>query len=64
MQSMGASGLALASSIGGWVQFVMTLQALGWHHLIDILKSKYSLYFLIIMPLFTLAMIGIDALVG
>jgi len=63
MQSMEAAGLALASSIGGWVLFVLTLKELGWHHLFDILKSKYSLYFLILMPLFTLAMMGINALV-
>ncbi len=62
MESMGAAGLALASSIGGWVQFVMTLQAVGWHHLRDILHSQYSLYFVLSMPLFTLAMMAIGYL--
>lgn len=58
MQYMGAAGLALASSIGGWVLFVLTLQAVGWHHLIDILKSKYTLYFIVAMPAFALLLMG------
>jgi len=62
MQSMGAAGLALASSIGGWVLFVLTLQAVGWHHLVDILKSKYALYFVVVMPAFVLFLIGIKSL--
>jgi len=56
MQSMGAAGLALASSIGGWVLFVLTLRELGWHHLTNILRSRRSLYFGISMPLFALVL--------
>ena len=53
MQPMGASGLALAGSIGGWVLFIFTVKEVGFNRLTDIIKSKYSLYFIIVMPLFT-----------
>jgi putative peptidoglycan lipid II flippase len=33
MKPMGAAGLALAGSIGGWVLFVLTLREVGWHHI-------------------------------
>ena len=52
MQSMGASGLALAGSIGGWVLFIFTVKEVGVDRLITIIKTKYSLYFMLVMPLF------------
>lgn len=47
MQSMGAAGLALAGSIGGAVQFILTIQAVGWKIFFDLLKTRFSLYFIL-----------------
>ena len=54
MHPMGASGLALAGSIGGWVLFVFTVKEVGFNTLKRILKNRRSLYFLTVMPLFAL----------
>ena len=47
MKPMGAAGLALAGSIGGGVQMVLTIREVGWGIFFDLLKSRYTLYFLI-----------------
>jgi putative peptidoglycan lipid II flippase len=47
MQSMGAAGLALAGSIGGAVQFILTIQAVGWKIFFNLLKTRFSLYFIL-----------------
>jgi putative peptidoglycan lipid II flippase len=52
MHPMGASGLALAGSIGGWVLFILTLKEVGFEKFILIVRNKRTLYFLLIMPLF------------
>jgi len=52
MHPMGASGLALAGSLGGWVLFIFTVKEVGTDKFMAILKTKYSLYFMIIMPVF------------
>ena len=52
MHPMGASGLALAGSIGGWVLFIFTVKEVGTDKFLTIVKTKYSLYFMIIMPVF------------
>jgi len=52
MHPMGASGLALAGSLGGWVLFVFTVKEVGTDKFMAILKTKYSLYFMIVMPVF------------
>jgi len=52
MQPMGASGLALAGSIGGWVLFILTVKEVGTDKFIKIIKSKKSIYFVISMILF------------
>ena len=54
MQSMGASGLALAGSIGGWVLFILTVKEVGFDKFMVIIKSKKSFYFLISMVFFTI----------
>jgi putative peptidoglycan lipid II flippase len=46
MHPMGATGLALAGSIGGWVLFILTLKEVGTKHFLDIIQSKISLYLL------------------
>jgi len=56
MDSMGASGLALAGSIGGWVLFVLTVKEVGFDRFIAIVKSKKSIYFVASMISFTLFM--------
>lgn len=47
MQYMGAAGLALAGSIGGVVQLILTVKEVGWTIFFDLLKTRFSLYFLI-----------------
>lgn len=47
MQYMGAAGLALAGSIGGAVQLILTVKEVGWSIFFDLLKTRFSLYFLI-----------------
>jgi len=44
MQTMGAMGLALAGSIGGWTLFILTIKEVGFNKLLTILKSKKILY--------------------
>ena len=54
MHPMGASGLALAGSIGGWVLFIFTVKEVGTDRFINIIKSKRSFYFIAMMLVFTL----------
>ena len=54
MHPMGASGLALAGSIGGWVLFIFTVKEVGTDKFLDIIKSKKSLYFVVMMIVFSL----------
>ena len=54
MQFIGASGLALAGSIGGWVLFIFTVKEVGFDRFLNIIQSKKSIYFLLF-----LTMIGI-----
>ena len=56
MQFMGASGLALAGSIGGFVLFFFTVKEVGTDKFLDIIKSKKSLYFIVFMALFYVLM--------
>lgn len=46
MQFMGAAGLALAGSIGGAVQLILTVKEVGWSIFWNLLKTKWSFYFL------------------
>ncbi len=54
MHPLGASGLALAGSIGGWVLFIFTVKEVGTDKFIDIIKSKRSFYFVVMMIVFSL----------
>ncbi len=56
MQYMGASGLALAGSIGGFVLFFFTVKEVGIDRFLNIVKSQKTLYFMVFMALFTLLM--------
>jgi putative peptidoglycan lipid II flippase len=52
MHPMGAAGLALAGSIGGWVLFGFTVKEVGVDKFIRIIQDRRSLYFLLAAPLF------------
>lgn len=56
MHSMGASGLALAGSIGGFVLLFFTVKEVGTHKFLEIINSKKSLYFVLSMILFYILM--------
>jgi putative peptidoglycan lipid II flippase len=47
MQFMGAMGLALAGSIGGWTLFILTIKEVGFSRFIEIIKDKKLLYLII-----------------
>ena len=49
MYPMGASGLALAGSIGGWVLFILTVREVGMERFVAIIRSKRSFYLLTTM---------------
>ena len=44
IQPLGVAGLALASTLGGFVSFIFTLRAFGWQNFLEILNSKNALY--------------------
>jgi putative peptidoglycan lipid II flippase len=52
MHPMGAAGLALAGSIGGAVQLILTIKEVGWKIFVKLLKSRNSLYFTVGMTSF------------
>ncbi len=60
MQFMGAAGLALAGSIGGWVLFAFTVKEVGSEHFFRIIKQKRLIYFMIAAPLFALLLYAIN----
>jgi len=51
MQPLGAMGLALAGSLGGWTLFILTIKEVGVQRFVRILKNIKSLYFVIAMIL-------------
>jgi putative peptidoglycan lipid II flippase len=53
----GVSGLALASTLGGVVSFIFTVQAFGVRNFFDILRSKNIVYLLIGTILLTLSLL-------
>jgi putative peptidoglycan lipid II flippase len=52
MGSMGAAGLALAGSLGGWTLFLLTAREIGSDRFIAMFRSIYALY---VTLLFTLS---------
>jgi len=62
MQFMGAAGLALAGSIGGWVLFIFTVKEVGFERFKAIIYSKKSLYLLVGAVVFTLLFMKINDL--
>jgi len=47
IQPLGVAGLALASTLGGFVSFIFTIKAFGTQSFLSMLRSKNSLYLLI-----------------
>ncbi len=60
MQPLGASGLALAGSIGGWVLFVFTVKEVGIERFVAIVNSKKLLYFIIFILAFSFLLYEIN----
>ncbi len=52
MQEMGAAGLALAGSIGGLVQLVLTIKEVGFGIFINLLKTKKTALFILGIAIF------------
>jgi len=60
---MGVSGLALASSVGGFVSFILTIKVFGVKDFLDILRSKNSFYTLIGIFIFSFLLIFIKKMI-
>lgn len=52
IQPLGVSGLALASTIGGFVSFILTIRVFGLKNFFDIIRSKNLIYLLISSTVF------------
>ena len=61
MYPMGAKGLALAGSLGGWVLFIFTIKEVGFEKFIDIVRSKNSVYFIAGMLLFSILIYALNS---
>ena len=62
MHPMGAAGLALAGSLGGWVLLVLTVKEVGSHTFLEIIRSKKSLYWIVTMALITGVLLWVNQL--
>jgi putative peptidoglycan lipid II flippase len=62
MKPLGASGLALAGSIGGWVLFVLTIKEVGGDRFLATVKSIKSLYFVLSMSGFAILLYWVNSL--
>lgn len=60
MQNMGAMGLALAGSLGGWTLFILTIKEVGIDKFLTILKNKKLIYLLLLGSFFTLISIELN----
>jgi len=58
----GASGLALASSLSGFLGLFLTLRIFGKNNLLAIIHKKYTIYLLIFCTIFTIFLIEIKEL--
>ena len=60
MQFMGAAGLALAGSIGGWVLFAFTVKEIGTQKFIKIICNRRSLYLMAFLVIFALMLYEVN----
>jgi putative peptidoglycan lipid II flippase len=63
MHPLGASGLALAGSIGGWVLFVLTVREVGTDKFMEIIRSKRSLYWVLGLLLFSFLLYEVNEVI-
>ena len=61
---MGVSGLALASTVGGFVGFTLTIKAFGVKNFLDILRSKNAIYLIAGAFLLTIILIFFKDFIG
>ncbi len=54
---LGVAGLALASTIGGYISFIFTVSAFGLKNFFDILRSKYTIYLVLGAIIFVIILI-------
>jgi len=54
---MGVSGLALASTSGGIISFILTIKVFGIQNFLDIIRSRNAIYLLIGTLLFTIILL-------
>ncbi len=62
IKPLGAMGLALAGSVGGWVLFILTIREVGFNRFFTIIKSSNSLYLLLFILVFIIALIYLNQL--
>lgn len=61
---MGVSGLALASTIGGFVSFTLTIKSFGLQNFLDILRSKNLIYLIVGAIFFTVLLLVFKEFIG
>ena len=61
MKPMGAMGLALAGSIGGWLLFILTVREVGTTRFMSILKSKKLIYLVLSLLLFSYILYNVNS---
>ena len=54
---LGASGLALASTVSGFIGFILTTRVFGWHNFLDIISSKKVFYLIISAIVFSIILL-------
>jgi len=54
---MGVSGLALASTSGGFISFLLTIKVFGIENFLDIIRSRNAIYLTIGTILFTIVLL-------
>jgi putative peptidoglycan lipid II flippase len=62
MDPMGAAGLALAGSLGGWTLLIFTVREVGMDRFVALFDSKRILYWIMTMMLFTLLLWHLNGL--
>ncbi|NOZ90115.1 MAG: murein biosynthesis integral membrane protein MurJ [Epsilonproteobacteria bacterium] len=63
IKPMGAMGLALAGSIGGWTLFILTIKEVGFDRFLKIIKSKKSIYFIVAMGVLSIIFIYLNGFI-
>ncbi len=64
IQPLDVGGLALASTIGGFVSFILTVRVFGLKNFLDIIRSKYLIYLLLSGSIFTILLLIFKDFIG